>query len=159
MLALFTCKVVACELLSCFYQFSHGLRYNYRDLAQSIEDAFFDSDIDITPKVSFINMFKSSEIKITHTEEQRESLIRLENLITLIQGWVDVVAESATKKLKSAAAITEMFRRRAITSAPFGLIFNRILAFKMDIKRFGLAREFWTALTKSSVKSARLTVG
>ncbi|HWV50082.1 MAG TPA: zinc-dependent metalloprotease, partial [Microbacterium sp.] len=46
------------------------------------------------------------------TEAQRESLARLENIIAMIDGWVDVVTEEATSRLPDSVRIAEAARRR-----------------------------------------------
>ena len=47
------------------------------------------------------------------TDAQLATLARLETILALVEGWVDVVTARATSRLPKADAIAEMVRRRS----------------------------------------------
>jgi uncharacterized protein (DUF2342 family) len=52
------------------------------------------------------------------TPAQDAALVRLENLLATIEGWVDVVTADATSRLPAAAKIAEAVRRRRAVGGP-----------------------------------------
>jgi putative hydrolase len=52
------------------------------------------------------------------SEEQLEALARLETLLALVEGWVDVVTANATTLLPKTDAIAETVRRRRASGGP-----------------------------------------
>jgi putative hydrolase len=52
------------------------------------------------------------------SEEQLAALARLETMLALIEGWVDVVTAAATSRLPKSAAIAESVRRRRAAGGP-----------------------------------------
>lgn len=65
------------------------------------------------------------------TEEQQRALTNIENLLALIEGWVDVVTLEATKRLPKAAAIAEAVRRRRATGGPAELTFGTLVGLEL----------------------------
>lgn len=56
---------------------------------------------------------------IDPTEAQQRSLLRLENMLALIEGWVEVItAQAAAPYLPHADRLQEMLRRRRVTGSP-----------------------------------------
>ena len=55
------------------------------------------------------------------TEEQLAALGRLETMLALVEGWVDVVTADATKRLPKSDAIAETVRRRRAAGGPGGV--------------------------------------
>ena len=52
------------------------------------------------------------------SEQQLAALGRLETMLALIEGWVDVVTAQATKRLPTSGAIAETVRRRRARRRP-----------------------------------------
>ncbi|MFT4210338.1 MAG: zinc-dependent metalloprotease, partial [Microbacterium sp.] len=52
------------------------------------------------------------------TPQQTAALARLETVLALIEGWVDVVAADATSRLPSADRVAEVVRRRRAVGGP-----------------------------------------
>ncbi|MEY3889354.1 MAG: hypothetical protein RI931_476 [Actinomycetota bacterium] len=80
------------------------------------------------------------------TEEQNLALARIETLLALIEGWVDVVTEQATKLLPKAAAIAEAVRRRRATGGPAEQTFGTLIGLELRPRRLREAAAMWRTL-------------
>ena len=77
------------------------------------------------------------------TEEQNLALARIETMLALIEGWVDVVTEQATKLLPKAAAIAEAVRRRRATGGPAEQTFGTLIGLELRPRRLREAAAMW----------------
>ena len=77
------------------------------------------------------------------SEEQQLVLDRIETVLALIEGWVDVVTDEATKLLPKAAAISEAIRRRRATGGPAEQTFGTIVGLELRPRRLREAAEMW----------------
>ena len=80
------------------------------------------------------------------SEEQQLVLDRIETVLALIEGWVEVVTEEATKLLPKAAAISESIRRRRATGGPAEQTFGTIVGLELRPRRLREAAEMWRQL-------------
>jgi putative hydrolase len=77
------------------------------------------------------------------SEEQQRALDRIETMLALIEGWVDVVTEDATKLLPKSAAISEAVRRRRATGGPAEQTFGTIVGLELRPRKLREAAEMW----------------
>jgi putative hydrolase len=77
------------------------------------------------------------------SEEQQHSLDRIEATLALIEGWVDVVTEDATKLLPKSAAIAEAIRRRRATGGPAEKTFGAIVGLELRPRKLREAAAMW----------------
>lgn len=77
------------------------------------------------------------------TEEQNLALSRIETMLALIEGWVDVVTEEATKLLPKSAAIAEAVRRRRATGGPAEQTFGTLIGLELRPRRLREAASMW----------------
>ena len=75
--------------------------------------------------------------------EQQHALDLIETLLALIEGWVDVVTEDATKLLPKAAAISEAVRRRRATGGPAEKTFGTIIGLELRPRKLREAAAMW----------------
>lgn len=80
------------------------------------------------------------------TEDQNLALARIETMLALIEGWVDVVTEEATKLLPKAAAIAEAVRRRRATGGPAEQTFGTLIGLELRPRRLREAAAMWRAV-------------
>ncbi len=81
------------------------------------------------------------------TEEQRGALRRLETLLALVEGWVDVVvAEAVGDRLPGAAALRETLRRRRASGGPAEQTFATLVGLELRPRRLRDAAELWRRL-------------
>ena len=87
---------------------------------------------------------------------QRAALARLETYLALVEGWVDVVAERATREhLPQAAALGEAVRRRRATGGPAEKAFAGLVGLELRPRRLRDAANLWAALEARHGAAAR----
>jgi len=77
------------------------------------------------------------------SEEQREALERLETVLALVEGWVDVVTAEATSRLPSRGAIAETVRRRRASGGPAESAFATLVGLELRPRRLREAAAMW----------------
>jgi putative hydrolase len=87
---------------------------------------------------------------------QRAALGRLETYLALVEGWVDVVTERATRgHLPQAAALGEAVRRRRATGGPAEKAFAGLVGLELRPRRLRDAANLWSALESAHGASGR----
>jgi putative hydrolase len=81
------------------------------------------------------------------TEQQEAALSRLETMLALIEGWVDVTTLAATGRLPRADAIAETVRRRRATGGPAESAFSALVGLELRPRRLREAAAMWQAVT------------
>jgi putative hydrolase len=80
------------------------------------------------------------------TDEQQAALARLETMLALIEGWVDVVTAAATTRLPHADAIAETVRRRRAAGGPAESAFSTLVGLELRPRRLREAAAMWQAV-------------
>jgi putative hydrolase len=87
---------------------------------------------------------------------QRAALVQLETYLALVEGWVAVVADRATRKhLPHPAALDEAVRRQRASAGPAGQIFSQLVGLELHPRRLRDAANLWAALESRGGASAR----
>ena len=94
-------------------------------------------------------VLESGALIAARTEEQERALSSIETLLALIEGWVEVVTEEATKMLPKASAIGEAVRRRRATGGPAELTFGTLVGLELRPRRQREATAMWRELTEA----------
>lgn len=81
------------------------------------------------------------------TEAQREALARLENIIAMIDGWVDVVTAEATSRLPDSVRLAEAARRRRAVGGPAEDALGALVGLKLRPRRMREASAMWQKVT------------
>lgn len=89
------------------------------------------------------------------SEAQKEALVRLENLIATIDGWVDVVTTQATSRLPAGARLAETSRRRRAAGGPAEDALGALVGLKLRPRRLREAAAMWQAITDAVGVAAR----
>ncbi|CAH0132242.1 MULTISPECIES: zinc-dependent metalloprotease [unclassified Microbacterium] len=89
------------------------------------------------------------------TEAQREALARLENIIAMIDGWVDVVTSEATSRLPDGARLAEAARRRRAVGGPAEDALGALVGLKLRPRRMREAAAMWRKVTDAVGIAAR----
>ena len=91
-----------------------------------------------------------------HSPAQQAALARLETLLALVEGWVDVVADRATRAhLPQADALGEAVRRRRATGGPAEKAFGALVGLELRPRRLRDAANLFAALEDSGGPGAR----
>lgn len=104
-----------------------------------------------------MNMVIGHEIFTSvHTERQTSALERVETLLALIEGWVELVTRQASAPyLPHFEQLTELMRRRRATGAPAEAILGRLLGMKMRPRRARGAAQLMSIVEAEEGRSAR----
>ena len=87
---------------------------------------------------------------------QQAALARLETLLALVEGWVDVVSDRATREhLPQADALGEAVRRRRATGGPAEKAFGALVGLELRPRRLRDAANLFAALEESGGPGAR----
>ena len=89
------------------------------------------------------------------TEAQREALARLENIIAMVDGWVDVVTAEATSRLPDGIRLAEAARRRRAVGGPAEDALGALVGLKLRPRRMREAAAMWRAVTDAVGVAAR----
>ena len=90
------------------------------------------------------------------TDEQGEVLARLENLLALVEGWVDeVVAQVAGQRMPAAAGLIETLRRRRATGGPAESALKSLVGLELRPRRTRDAANLWAATRSARGSEAR----
>jgi putative hydrolase len=90
---------------------------------------------------------ESGALLPARSPEQDAALGRLESLLATIEGWVDVVTESATSRLPSAERIAEAVRRRRAVGGPAEQALSSLVGLELRPRRMREAAAMWRAVT------------
>lgn len=83
------------------------------------------------------------------TEQQEAALARLETMLALIEGWVDVVTEDATARLPKSVALAETVRRRRAVGGPAERAFALLVGLELRPRRLREAAAMWRAVSEA----------
>lgn len=87
---------------------------------------------------------------------QRAALTRLETLLALVEGWVDVVAGKAGEgRLPQIGALAEAVRRRRANGGPAEAIFGNLVGLQLRPRRLRDAANLFSALESAGGAAAR----
>jgi putative hydrolase len=89
------------------------------------------------------------------SEAQLAALERLETMLALVEGWVDVVTAEATRRLPRTAAIAETVRRRRASGGPAESAFSTLIGLELRPRRLREAAAMWQQVTDATDAETR----
>ena len=90
------------------------------------------------------------------TPEQTAALERLETLLALIEGWVQIVVTAALgERIPGAGALSETLRRRRATGGPAEQTFATLVGLELRPRKLREAAVLWQRLTDAAGSDAR----
>lgn len=114
------------------------------------------SDIDPTNPQAMQDVLASGVLIPEDTAEQRAALERLETLLALVEGWVDVVvADAIGDRLASFSGLQEAIRRRRAAGGPAERTFATLVGLEMRPRKLREAAELWRSLSQSKGQDGR----
>jgi putative hydrolase len=134
-------KWLRLQLLSSITEFARGIRIDTERLEELA------ADFDPQNPEELRNALTSGALIPPKSDEQLAALARLETMLALIEGWVDVVTAEATKRLPSSAAIAETVRRRRASGGPAESAFATLVGLELRPRRLREAAAMWQAVT------------
>jgi len=132
------------RLLGSVEQFAHGIRVDTDALSELARQ------VDPTDPQSMHQLLSSGLLEQQHSPEQKAALSRLETLLALIEGWVDVVvAEALGERLPGAEALRETLRRRRASGGPAEQTFATLVGLELRPRKLRAAADLWRRLTEA----------
>jgi putative hydrolase len=134
-------KWLRLQLLSSITEFARGIHIDTDRLAELAED--FDP---ANPEELRAAMTSGALIP-PKSDDQLVALARLETMLALIEGWVDVVTAEATKRLPKSDAIAETVKRRRASGGPAESAFATLVGLELRPRRLREAAAMWRDVT------------
>ncbi len=134
-------KWLRLQLLTSITEFARGIRIDTQRLEQLA------SDFDPNNPEELRDAMTSGALIPPKTQDQLDALARLETVLALIEGWVDVVTAEATKRLPSSGAIAETVRRRRASGGPAESAFATLVGLELRPRRLREAAAMWQQVT------------
>ncbi|MQA11209.1 MAG: zinc-dependent metalloprotease [Pseudonocardiaceae bacterium] len=126
------------RLLATVEEFASGIRVDTSALEQLA------SQVDPSNPASIEQAMQSGMLEPETTEEQKAALKRLETLLALVEGWVDVVvADAVSDRLPGADALRETLRRRRASGGPAEQTFATLVGLELRPRRLRAASSLW----------------
>jgi putative hydrolase len=131
------------RLLAIVEEFAHGIHMDtdaLQDLARQVT---------ATDPQSVDQLISSGLFEQRHSPEQQAALSRLETLLALVEGWVDVVvADALGQRLPGSEALRETLRRRRASGGPAEHTFATLVGLQLRPRKLRAASELWRRLTE-----------
>ena len=126
------------RLLATVEEFASGIKVDTSALEQLA------TQVDPANPASIEEAMKSGMLEPQTTPEQKAALARLETLLALVEGWVDVVVgEAVTERLPGADAMRETLRRRRASGGPAEQTFATLVGLELRPRRLRAAAALW----------------
>ncbi|MGV8895501.1 MAG: zinc-dependent metalloprotease [Rhodoglobus sp.] len=129
------------QLLTSITEFAKGISIDTDRLQQLA------SDFDPGNPEELRDAMTSGALIPPKSDDQLAALGRLETILALVEGWVDVVTAEATKRLPSSAAIAETVRRRRASGGPAESAFSTLVGLELRPRRLREAAAMWQQVT------------
>lgn len=126
------------RVLSTVEDYAHGIKVDTSALEELA------GKIDPTNPASIEEAMSSGLLQPQTSPEQQSALNRLETLLALIEGWVDVVvADAIGDRLPGAEALRETLRRRRASGGPAEQTFATLVGLELRPRRLRAASALW----------------
>ena len=142
-------KWLRLHLLTQITDYARGIRIDTGPLEELA------SDFDPQNPESLREALTSGKLIPPKSDEQVAALARLETMLALVEGWVDVVTAQATSRLPKSAAIAESVQRRRAAGGPAESAFASLVGLELRPRRLREAAAMWQAVTDAVGSEAR----
>lgn len=115
----------------------------------------FARDLDPEHPEEIQQLISSGALIPPKTESQQAAHDRLETMLALVEGWVEVVTAEATRRLPGADGIAEMVRRRRATGGPAEHALSALAGLELRPRRLREAAALWRLVAERGSDSVR----
>jgi putative hydrolase len=142
-------KWLRLQMLTSITEFARGISIDM-DRLEELADGFDPSNPE-----ELRQAMVSGALIPPKSEAQQAALGRLETVLALVEGWVDVVTAEATKLLPKSDAIAETVRRRRASGGPAESALATLVGLELRPRRLRDAAAMWKAVTDAAGGEAR----
>ena len=142
-------KWLGLQLTTSITEFAKGIRIDTDRLEELA------ADFDPSNPEELRDAMMSGALIPPKSEAQLAALGRLETMLALIEGWVDVVTAQATTRLPRSGAIAETVRRRRAAGGPAESAFSTLVGLELRPRRLREAAAMWQTVTDAVGSEAR----
>lgn len=142
-------KWLRLHLVTAITDYARGIHID----TERIEEASRDFDPSHPEEIQ--ELLSSGALIPPKSPAQEAAHERLETMLALIEGWVDVVTEDATRRLPGAGAIAEMVRRRRATGGPAERAFAALVGLELRPRKLREAATLWRLIAERSDQATR----
>ena len=137
------------HLRSLVSSYGQGITIDIQSMQRKAEDALSSGEVDINDPASMQNAIAEGVFAPEESERQREALKRLELILALIEGWIDVVVvKAAGSRLPSLAKLQETQRRRRATQSPTQQLFASLVGLEVSPRTIRECVDFWNQISE-----------
>lgn len=136
-------------LIASITEYANGISINSEALRDAMED------IDMSDPESLRRMVSEGALIPPKTDEQLVALARIETILAIVEGWVDVVTHCAAHRLPSRDAIAEMVRRQRAAGRPGEKALAGLVGIEARPRRLREATAMWTLVNDTVGADAR----
>jgi putative hydrolase len=141
---------VRAHLLGAVSDYARGISIDTGKIEEAVRQ------IDPSDPQALQSALSSGLFEPDRTPAQQAALERLENLLALVEGWVDEVVDRAARgSLPHADALRETIRRRRASGGPAEHIFASLVGLELRPRRLREAAAVWAALAEARGSSGR----
>lgn len=131
-------------------KYARGVNIDLDAIEEQLRDA---TSIDPESLSGSVDMTK---VAIADTPEQKEALHALEELLALVEGWVDTVTwQAGMAHIPHIEQLREMARRERAVGGPAERTFASLIGLKLKPKRMREAAQIWERIGQSEGTDAR----
>lgn len=125
------------HLISAISDYARGMKINTFHIEELARN------LDPTDTEAMQQLVSSGALIPPKTPEQQAAHDRLETMLALIEGWVDVITDEAVTRLPDSDAIAEMVRRRRAAGGPSERAFGTLVGLELRPRRMREAAALW----------------
>lgn len=127
-------------LIASITEYANGISINSDALREAMED------IDMSDPESLRRLVGDGALIPPKTEEQLVALGRIETILAVVEGWVDVVTNEAAHRLPDRDAIAEMVRRQRAAGRAGEKALAGLVGIEVRPRRLREASSMWRAV-------------
>jgi putative hydrolase len=133
------------QVLGAVEDYARGIRMDFSAIEQAAQNI---DPMSLTDPSKLEELLSQGTFEPQTTPEQKAVLERLETLLALIEGWVEVVVTAAVgDRLPGAGALAETLRRRRATGGPAEQTFATLVGLELRPRKVREAATLWHRLT------------
>ncbi len=144
---------LASQLLGAVEDYARGMKIDMSGIEELARDF---NPASLSDPAAIENLLGQGVFEPKATPAQTQALERLETLLALIEGWVQVVVTAALgDRIPGAAALSETLRRRRASGGPAEQTFATLVGLELRPRKLREAAALWERLTEAAGMDAR----